>query len=62
MKFFVVRSNDERDSEDGSPLYWSNGQGWVDRASATVFSEAERDAFDLPMGDCEWVLVGEEES
>lgn len=31
---------------DNEQLYWSNEDGWVDRASATVFSEPE---YNLPI-------------
>jgi len=36
--------------------FWSNNFGWSERAYATPFSEAEREAFDLPIpSDSEWV-------
>jgi hypothetical protein len=38
-----------------STLYWSNKDGWVDNLpSATPFTKAEHDAFNLPIGG-EWI-------
>lgn len=41
-----------------SANYWSNKDGWVDRASATVFSEKERDHIimlgHMPIEGCTW--------
>lgn len=38
-----------------STLYWSNTDGWVDNLpSATPFTKAEHDAFNLPIGG-EWI-------
>jgi len=39
-------------------LFWSNSQGWVDRASADVFTEAEKEATRLPYGG-RWVSLQE---
>ena len=38
----------ENDPLDGLPLYWSNTDGWVSRATATVFSDDERNSLNLP--------------
>jgi len=55
---FRIRSNEEHDHETGEPLYWSNEDRWVDESSASTFSEDEyRAPFDLPAGDCQWVIV-----
>jgi hypothetical protein len=35
---------------EGGQLFWSNAQGWVDRASADVFSGTEHDTLRLPEG------------
>jgi len=35
---YRIKSTVEQDDLDG-PLYWNNRDGWVDRASATVFTE-----------------------
>lgn len=51
---FVIRSTGERDDETGRPLFWSNDDGWVDRNSATVFSQDEAASKRLPMAG-EWV-------
>lgn len=48
---YVVRSRTEKDFDGETPLFWSNVLGWVDRASATVFSSTE---YDLPIGG-EWI-------
>lgn len=37
---YLLMSSVEKD-EDGSPLYWSNDDGWVDMQSATEFTEKE---------------------
>jgi hypothetical protein len=41
-------------SEDG---WWSNEEGWVDSLfDATIYSQQERDTFNLPLADIvEWV-------
>lgn len=57
MTNFVIRSNDEADDETDEALYWSNVDGWVDRASATVFTLKETKHLDLPSGDCSWEEV-----
>jgi hypothetical protein len=49
-----VRSKVEVDDETGEPLYWSNEDGWVDRESATPFTPAEAEVFQLP-ADSYWV-------
>ncbi|MGV0985068.1 MAG: hypothetical protein ACOYB2_10965 [Limnohabitans sp.] len=45
-------ASDTPDPLDGDRLYWSNDQGWVDRASADRFVRTDRD---LPDGGC-WVF------
>lgn len=42
--------------EDGTELFWSNQQGWVDRSEGTVFTRLERNNLALPF-DGEWVEV-----
>lgn len=37
-------------NEDDAYLYWSNEDGWGDRASATVFADGERPSLSLPQG------------
>jgi hypothetical protein len=39
-------------------LYWSNKDGWVDRPSADVFSDSEKETLNLPYGG-RWVSVQE---
>lgn len=46
---WMIRADAERD-DDGRPLYWSNGQGWVERDSADRFSFDERTTLTLPVG------------
>ena len=38
--------------DDGTPLWWSNTDGWVDRESADLFSSEEKDrgSLNLPIG------------
>jgi hypothetical protein len=43
---YVIRM----DTYDDKILYWNNTQGWVDRDSATQFSQEERETLNLPMG------------
>ena len=52
---YVIRSTEARDDEYGYPLFWSNDDGWVDRPSATVFSEEETKDPHIPLSG-EWVL------
>jgi hypothetical protein len=51
---WIIMSHLDLD-EDGKPLYWSNGDGWVDRGSAQVFTEVEKDLLNLPINGV-WVL------
>lgn len=53
---FVLIGNELGD--DGEWLYWSNTDGWVDRESATVFSEAEMAVFTEPQDTFAWRAVG----
>ena len=43
---WIIRSLFEIDDETGAPLFWSNDDGWVDRSSATAFSD--------PFGNLPW--------
>lgn len=49
---YVIRATNpaDVDEETGAPLYWSNADGWVDRASADTFSAAETGELNLPIG------------
>jgi hypothetical protein len=51
---YVIYGMNEKDSETGSPLYWSNLDGWVDLVSATKFTKEERNSLNLPIGGI-WV-------
>jgi len=53
--YAVVRAERERDEETGAPLYWCNGQGWVDAASVSSFDLDEVNSLNLPIGGC-WEL------
>ena len=53
MKYIIIN---EWDGE----LYWSNDDGWVDRESATVFSQNEKFVLNLPMYGM-WVEVATKE-
>jgi hypothetical protein len=44
MKFLVIM-HEHRDPTTDEPLFWSNTDGWVSLAAASVFSEA---SFTLP--------------
>lgn len=51
----------QEDFEDGF-LFWSNEDGWVDLASATVFSENAPETVNLPLasteiGQVSWVKL-----
>ena len=46
------------DQQDGEVVYWSNEDGWVDRASATLFTPAEAATLRLPMGNAPFWKVG----
>lgn len=52
---FIIRGREDR---EGETLYWSNEDGWVDRGSATVFTDAERQAFALPLEAHTWEQAG----
>lgn len=53
-KFVLVA---EEVNDDGSWLYWSNTDGWVDKDSATIFNEAEMEAFTEPQGSFGWSVI-----
>ena len=40
--------------DDGNWLYWSNDQGWVPLAEATIFTMEEVEAFNEPIGSLGW--------
>lgn len=52
-KAWIIRSTEEPEDEE---LFWSNELGWVDITAATIFSNEEKPAFDLPIGG-EWVAL-----
>ena len=54
MTDWVIRSNTGRDDSTGAPLYWSNKEGWVDRDSADVFTDFNRQTL-TPTDDGVWV-------
>ena len=51
MKFYVICSLVEKDEETEEPLFWSNKDGWVFLATATVFTAAERKWATLPFAE-----------
>ena len=51
---YLVESTTDWDEETITPLFWSNEDGWVDRASATIFPTKE--GLNLPIGG-KWVEV-----
>jgi hypothetical protein len=55
-KKWRIRSLTEIDDDTLAPLYWSNRDGWVDRQSAGIFSDAERKRLRLPIGG-EWAVT-----
>src|SRR5947209_7826154 len=61
---YIIRSVSEGAAHDEPPLFWSNGDGWGDAATATRFTEAERQTFNLPLSaghDAAWVKQGDGE-
>lgn len=54
MPRFVIEGRNEKDALDGTPLYWSNVDGWVSLDAATVFLDTH---YDLPIGECYWVQL-----
>ena len=57
-RFWMCQSESEKDDEDGSPLYWSNKDGWVSKDSADIFNQREMQLFNPPIGG-KWVSDGE---
>ena len=45
---YYIRNSFEMD-DDGIPLYWNNQWGWVNQSEADLFSEEEKNKFDLPI-------------
>lgn len=56
QKKFIIKG--EICPTDNEQLYWSNVDGWVDKASATIFNESERVTMSPPEGwtDLEYIL------
>jgi hypothetical protein len=52
---FVLFSSDEDVVSEGEAGYWSNEEGWVDRDSATLFSEAQMCEGALMVGRAHWL-------
>lgn len=52
MIVWCIISTNERD-DDGSPLYWSNQDGWGPLETADAFSDDEHGRLHLPIGG-EW--------
>lgn len=50
----LIKSTIETDEETGEPLYWHNGDGWVEIESATSFTEEDTEWMNLPAGGI-WV-------
>jgi hypothetical protein len=42
------------DTFDDCTLYWANVYGWGAREDATIFTQFERDIFDLPLEAVGW--------
>ena len=53
---YLIESTIETDLETGEPLYWSNLDGWVDKASADAFMKSETLFLSKPSGGV-WVEV-----
>lgn len=51
-RIYIIRGLREY-NDDGNSLYWSNDIGWVDRSSATEFTEAQMASLNLPI-DGQW--------
>lgn len=55
---WVIRSHSMTDHETGESLFWSNDEGWVDRASATEFSDSDKRVITtikhMPLGASGW--------
>jgi len=45
---FCIRSDKERD-DSNNPLYWNNKYGWVNQSEVDIFSEEEKNIFNLPI-------------
>jgi hypothetical protein len=56
MNIYLVRALNERD-DDGAPLWWGDA-GWTTLPAASVYTPAEREAYDSPLGG-EWVQFQE---
>ncbi len=57
---WVIYAESENDPQYESAGFWNNDDGWGARQSATVFTSAERDRFDLPLSagdDARWLAI-----
>jgi hypothetical protein len=54
-KNYVICGKEELLGE-GEILYWNNEYGWTHKEVATIFTQGERDTFNLPIGG-EWELI-----
>lgn len=46
---YVIRNGDALRATVDEVTYWNNNMGWVDREDASIFTQDERNNFDLPM-------------
>ena len=53
---YVIRALAEFDEDGTTPLYWSNHFGWVSQSEADVFTQEQKERFNLPFGG-EWEQV-----
>ena len=49
-----ICSDEEKDEESGEALWWSNGDGWVHKSTATEFSEEDHLSFNTIPGPSHW--------
>jgi hypothetical protein len=56
MVLYVIQLNPDRHVVGDDYLYWRNDQGWIELSSADVYTEDEKNKYNLPI-DGEWVQL-----
>lgn len=55
--YFIYSASEAMSSDDGAG-FWCNNDGWVTKSQATLFTEAEKGCFILPLSeedDVQWI-------
>ena len=56
-KFVIYNLNEtlQNTCDDNQPMFWNNSDGWGVLATASVYTEQEKDYFSLPLFNSMWL-------